>query len=455
MPPILPVGRSGINEEEKTNTMEESYWPAIAVLVFLILFSGYFSATETAFSSLNRIRVKNAANVGNKRARLVLELSDRYDNLLSSILIGNNVVNITMTALATLLFVRLLGEEMGTVAATLVISVVVLVLGEITPKSLAKEMPESFAMFSAPLIRIIIVILTPLNCIFMLWKKLLIRLIKVDTSRTITGDELLTMVEEAETEGGIDEQQSELIQNAIEFNDLEAYDVLTPRVKVEAIGIDSTKEEIRELFLRTGFSRLPVYEDSLDKIMGVLNQKDFHNYIANTGRGVGEFVKPVVFVSGSIKIANLLKKMQKVKTHIAVVVDEYGGTEGIVTMEDIIEELVGEIFDEHDEITTQEIIRMQDGSYRVLCSTNLEKMFDYFGMDDEEWNDVTTVNGWVAVELDNIPAAGDAFHYKNLSVEVTRAEERKALEINIKIIEDAPEAEGEVNGTLGENFRRS
>src|SRR5665648_1275530 len=231
-------------------------------------------------------------------------------------------------------------------------------------------------------------------------------------------------------EGGIDEQQSELIQNAIEFSELEAFDVLTPRVDVEAIDIDNTKDEIRELFLETGFSRLPVYEDTIDKIIGVLNQKDFHNYILNSRKNVSEYVKPVVFISGTVKIARLLKKMQKIKTHIAVVVDEYGGTEGIVTMEDIIEELVGEIYDEHDEITTQEIVELQNGSYRVLCSANLEKMLEFFSIEDE-FDDVMTVNGWVVIELDKIPEPGDSFQYKNLKVRVTKAEERRALEINI------------------------
>lgn len=412
--------------------MEGHYTGSIVVLVILVILSAYFSATETAFSSLNRIRIKNSANAGNSRAKLVLHLSEHYDKLLSSILIGNNIVNITMASIATVLFVELYGQEMGATLSTIVITMVVLIFGEISPKSLAKESPEKVAMMSAPILRVLIFILAPLNFLFVVWKKVLTKLFKVTKDQTITEDELLIMVEEAENEGGINEHQSELIQNAIEFNELDAYDVLTPRVDVEAIEIDSTKEEIRQMFLETGFSRLPVYDDSMDKIVGVLNQKDFHNYILNTEKNVSEYVKPVVFIAGTVRIANLLKKMQKAKTHIAVVVDEYGGTEGIVTMEDIIEELVGEIYDEHDEITTQEIIEMQDGTYRVLCSANLEKMFDYFDMEDE-FRDVTTVNGWVVIELDKIPEPGDSFRYKNLNVVVTKAEERRALEINITL----------------------
>lgn len=410
--------------------MEEHYTTTILVLIILVALSAYFSGTETAFSSLNRLRIKNAANAGSRRAKQVLHLSEHYDKLLSTILIGNNIVNISTTALATLLFVDIYGKELGATISTIVVTIVVLIFGEISPKSLAKESPEKFAMFSAPIIRVFIFILTPVNMFFTLWKKMLTKIFKVNKDRTITEDELLIMVEEAENEGGIDEQQSELIQNAIEFSELEAFDVLTPRVDVEAIDIDNTKEEIRELFLETGFSRLPVYENTIDKIIGVLNQKDFHNYILNSRKNVSEYVKPVVFISGTVKIARLLKKMQKAKTHIAVVVDEYGGTEGIVTMEDIIEELVGEIYDEHDEITTQEIVELQDGSYRVLCSANLEKMLEYFSMEDE-FSDVMTVNGWVVIELDKIPEPGDSFQYKNLKVRVTKAEERRALEINI------------------------
>lgn len=420
--------------------MEEHYTGMIAAIIVLVSLSAYFSATETAFSSFNRIRIKNAANSGNHRASLVLSLSENFDKLLSTILIGNNIVNITLTALATLIFVDAFGQEMGATLATIVVTVVVLIFGEITPKSLAKESAEKFSMTSAPVLRVFMFVLAPLNWIFSLWKKLIGRIFKVTRDRTITEDELIIMVEEAENEGGIDEQQSELIQNAIEFNELDAYDVLTPRVEVEAIEIDATKEEIRELFLETGFSRLPVYEDSLDKVIGVLNQKDFHNFILHTEKSVSEYIKPVVFISGTVRIANLLKKMQKAKTHIAVVVDEYGGTEGIVTMEDIIEELVGEIFDEHDEITTQEILEMQDGAYRVLCSTNLEKMFDYFDMEDE-FNDVSTVNGWVMLELDKIPEPGDQFRYKNMEVKVTKADERKALEIHITFENEKEEEE--------------
>ena len=405
-------------------------------IAVLVIFSAYFSATETAFTSVNRIRIKNLANDGNKKAKEVLELSEKFDKMLSTILVGNNIVNIAMSAIATVLFMELY-PVYGATIATVVITVVVLIFGEISPKSLAKESPEKFAMFSAPFLKFFMALLAPINWIFGCWKKLLAKLFNADGVNPITEDELLTIVEEAETEGGIDTDQSELIQNAIEFNDLEAWDVLTPRVDIKAIEIDETQEEIAELFLSTGFSRLPVYEDDLDNIVGVLNQKDFHNYIKGTDTPISEYVKPVIFVAGSMKIAQLLKRLQTVKTHIAIIVDEYGGTSGLVTMEDIIEELVGEIYDEHDAAALQDIVQQQDGSYRVLCGTNIDKMFDYF--DVEEEIDATTVNGWVVLQIDKLPSVGDHFvyeaDYKRFDVTVTKADQRKALEINMTVTE--------------------
>ena len=408
----------------------------IIAIAILVIFSAYFSATETAFTSLNRIRIKNLANDGSHKAKQVMDLSEKYDSLLSTILVGNNIVNITMSSIATLLFIELY-PVYGATISTAVITVVVLVFGEISPKSLAKESPEKFAMFSAPFIKFFMLLLAPVNWVFGLWKKLLAKLFNADGINPITEDELLTIVEEAETEGGIDEDQSELIQNAIEFNELEAWDVLTPRVDIKAIEIDEEQDEIARLFVTTGFSRLPVYEDDLDNIVGVLNQKDFHNYIKGTGKSISEYVKPVIFVAGSMKIAQLLKRLQTVKTHIAIIVDEYGGTYGLVTMEDIIEELVGEIYDEYDAVAIQDIVQQQDGSYRVLCATNIDKMFDFFDVEEEV--DATTVNGWVVLQIDKLPSVGDHFvyeaDYKRFDVTVTKADPRKALEINMIVTE--------------------
>lgn len=414
----------------------------IIIIVVLIIFSAYFSATETAFTSVNKIRLKNMAGDGDKKAERVLRLANKYDKLLTTILIGNNIVNIGMTSVATVLFIDLLGAY-GASVATIVITVVVLIFGEITPKNVAKEKPESFAMVSAPLINFFMTILTPINFIFTKWKQLVAKIFKLDSEDTITGDEIMTMVEEAEEVGGIDETQSTLLQNAIEFYDLTAEDVMTPRPEMKAIDSECPEEEVAKIFKETGLSRLPVYEEDIDKIIGVINQKDFHNYVVGSSRTIMDYVVPVVFVGISMKISELLKKMQHMKIHMSIVIDEYGGTEGLVTMEDILEELVGEIFDEHDAVISKDIMPLQNGSFRVKCNANINKVFDYFEI--EEIPDVVTVNGWVVMELDKLPVKNDRFETvvedKKLKVRVTKADGRKAVEINLvveEIAEDEP-----------------
>ena len=407
----------------------------VIILVCLVL-SAYFSATETAFSTMSHARMKTMADKGDKSAALALQLADNYDTLLSAILIGNNLVNILLSSVATLLCVKFLGEQTGASVATASVTVVVLIFGEISPKSIAKESPEKFAMFSAPFIRALMVLLKPFIWMFAQWKKLLVKLFnKPSDDRGITDEELMTIVEEAEQEGGIDADESTLIRSAIGFMDLETSDIYTPRVDIESIPLDATKEEIAKMFLDTGFSRLPVYEEDIDHIIGIVNQKDFHNYIYGTSADIREYVAPVVFIPETMKLPVILKKMQTTKTHMAVVIDEYGGLAGIVTLEDILEELVGEIYDEHDTVISQEIMPLYDGSYRVKGSANVEKLFDFFDVDD--YIDPVTVNGWVVLELDKLPETGDYFEYKSeeklFKVRVTKADERKALEINLKV----------------------
>ena len=427
--------------------MDSSITGQIIAIIVLILFSAYFSATETAFTSVNRIRIKNMANEGNKKAEKVLTLSEKYDKLLTTILVGNNIVNITMTAIATVMFVSLY-KEYGATVATIVITLVVLVFGEITPKNIAKEKAESFSMWSAPIISFFMTILTPINFIFTKWKHLIANIFHLDEEDKITDDEILTLVEEAETGGSIDEERSELIQNAIEFDELTAEEVMTPRPEMVAIEIDCSKEELAKIFEETGFSRLPVYEEEIDNIIGVINQKDFHNYVMRKNMQIADFVTPVVFVAETMKIFDLLRKMQQLKTHMAIVIDEYGGTSGLVTMEDMIEELVGEIYDEHDVVVNKEIMQLQNGSYRVQCSANISKIFDYLEI-DEEIQEVNTVNGWVSMQLDRLPKKDDTFETvidnKLLKGRVTKADERKAIELNLVVeeIEDDEEKDTE------------
>lgn len=406
----------------------ESDTLSLVIIIFCIMMSAYFSATETAFSSLNRIRIKNMVDKGDKKAALVLRIAENYDSMLSTILIGNNIVNIAATSLTTVLFVKMLGEDAGASMSTIVTTVVVLIFGEVSPKSIAKESPERFARFSAPLLSVFIRVLTPLNFLFRQWKKLLSCIFKTTEDAGITEEELLTLVEEAEAGGGIGKEESSLIRSAITFNELTAMDIFTPRVDVIGIPADITNEKAADIFTSTGYSRIPVYEESLDNIIGILYQKDFYNLILHTDHMIRDYVRPVLFVAKNKKIDHLMKELQQKKMHIAVVMDEYGGTAGIVTLEDILEELVGEIWDEHDKVVC-EIEIIEDGVYRISGKANVEKVFEQLGREKEF--SVSTVSGWVMEELGCIPAIGDAFQKDGWTVTVTKMSGKRIDEVHI------------------------
>ena len=400
----------------------------LIIILLCIIMSAYFSATETAFSSLNRIRIKNMADKGNKRAALVLKLSEDYDRLLSTILIGNNIVNIACASLSTLLFVRLLGEDAGASVSTAVTTVIVLVFGEVSPKSIAKESPEKFSMFSAPILNFMAVLLTPLNFLFKQWKKVLSRFFHSSASQGITEEELITIVEEARQDGGIDEQEGDLLRNALEFNELKAADILTPRIDVVVVNVCAGAEEIASVFTETGYSRLPVYQGSIDNIVGILYHKDFYNKIYGTGKGIKDVIRPALFITRHKKISQLLQELQASNHHIAVVIDEFGGTVGIVTLEDILEELVGEIWDEHDEII-RSVEKLSDDEFLVLGNANVDKLLELLGYDEE--TEAVTVNGWIMNELQKLPEKGDSFRFHEWQVTVMEMEDRRVKSARI------------------------
>lgn len=400
----------------------------IIALAVLILMSGYFSATETAFLSCNKTRLRTMAEKGNKRATLVNRLNENYDRLLSTILIGNNIVNLTAASIGTVLFVRLYGD-IGATVSTAVITVLVLIFGEITPKNVAKDCPEKLAMFSAPIIRVLIWIFTPLNFLFGLWKKLVSKVLHLESDSKMSQEELLMLVEEVREGGTIDSEEGDLLKNAIEFNDMRAEDILTHRVDLEAVDIESTKEEIAEVFTQSKFARLPVYEDSIDNIIGILNMKDFYDGTGITAKSIRDIMTKPLFVLKSEKIDELLKLLQETKSQMAVILDEYGGTLGIVTLEDILEELVGEIWDEHDEVT-EEYIPIGENRWRVDCSVNLDDFCDFFGIE----TDSTTISlgGWVMEQLGKVPEAGDSFEYECLSVSVVETDGQRVTFIDVE-----------------------
>ncbi len=412
----------------------------LIAIIALVLCSTFFSGTETAFSSVNKIKMKNLAADDNRRAAIVLELTENFDKLITTILVGNTISNIVMTTVATVYGITTWGAKVGPTIATVMVTILVLVLGEISPKIIAREYAEEVSLFLAPFVKGLIIILTPLTFIFMGLKVLIKKMIGANEAPEFSEDELLTIVEEAEAGGAIGEEQSELIANAIEFNDVEAIDILTPRVDIIAIEKGTPVAEIKKVFRESGLSRLPVYEDDLDNIIGVINLKDFFNNNVKTIRDTEKVIKPVAYVAETLKAAVLLKKMQAKKTHIAIVVDEYGGTTGLVTLEDIIEEIVGDIYDEHDTVVTKDVRPAGIDAYLVAGGANLEDFFEMF--DEEIEADATTVNGWVMIELDRLPREGDTFDYQSkhklFHVRVTKADARRALMTRIRV-EDRPE----------------
>lgn len=408
--------------------MDSSLIGMIVAVVILVMCSAYFSATETAFTSLNTIRMKTWAENGDKRAARALAVGEDYDKLLSSILIGNNIVNITATTISTLLFTKIF-VTYGATISTVVITIVVLIFGEISPKSVAKEFPERFAMFSAPILRVIILVLTPLNFLFSMWKKLLSKIFKPSGDDGITEEELMGIVDQAESEGGLDAHEGDLIRASIEFNELDVSDILTPRVDLVAVDEESTMQEVGALFVENGYSRLPIYHETIDNIIGVVHQKDFYKARVRGEDRLAMIKSPVVYTTPNTKIFKLLRILQMNKVHMAVVVDEYGGTEGIVTLEDILEELVGEIWDEHDEVT-EFLHKQPDGSYNIDCTTDLDDMYDLFEIKGE--CEASTVSGWVLEQIDRIPKQGDHFIAEGLEVTVTAVDNRRVMEINVK-----------------------
>ena len=399
----------------------------IIAIIIMVLLSGYFSATETAFSSLNKTRLKTMIEKGNKRAQTTLDLSENYDTLISTILIGNNIVNIAAASLGTVFFVKLY-PAYGATISTAVITIVVLIFGEITPKSIAKDCPEKFAMFSTPFIRVLIFVFTPVNFIFTQWKKLVSKIFRIQDAPKMSQEELLMLVEEVQQDGSIDTDESELIKNAIEFTDRQAEDILTHRVDIEALPMDSSAEEIAELFAKTQFSRLLLYDDNIDNIVGVIHLKDFYNKLDNLNGDIRSIVTKPVFIQKSEKISDILKILQNNKAHMAVVIDEYGGTLGIVTMEDILEELVGEIWDEHDEVV-EEFIQINDNTYVVDGSYNFEDFCDNFDIEAEA--ESVSVGGWAMEQLGKIPDNGECFEFENLKVTIIETDSHRVTKLEV------------------------
>ena len=401
-----------------------------AALVILVGFSAFFSASETAFSSLNQIRLKSRAEDGDSSAARVLAMAEQYDKLLSTILIGNNIVNIAAASIGTILFTQMLGAERGATMSTIVLTIIVLIFGEVTPKSLAKEMPETIATAVAPVLSLLMLVLTPLTWLFSQWKRLLNHFVHSSESDTITEGELMTMVSEAENDGELTDRESELIRSAIEFDDVEVEEILTPRVDVVAVADDISLEELAQTFAESGYSRLPVYHGTIDNIIGVVHEKDFYIARLKKATKIDDLVAPTLYTTGSTQISQLLRTLREQHHHMAVVVDEYGGTEGIITLEDILEELVGEIWDEHDEVT-EDFRKQSDGSWLVSGSASVDDLFETLDLPEDEDIDSNTVNGLVQEKTCHLPKVGDHFSLGEYDGVVTRTARRRVTEVRL------------------------
>ena len=409
-------------------------------LILCILLSAFFSATETAFSASNRVRLKTVEGPRKAKAQAALNLLEKYDSLLTAVLIGNNVVNIAGTAIATVLFANHIlhgaNDGAGATAASAVMTVLILFIGEVGPKTLAKQQPEKFAMAVSGVMRVLVVLLKPLDLLFALWRKLLSRLIKPQPEESQIEEELMTMIDEAQTEGDIEEEEGELIRSAIEFNDQNAADIMTPRVDVTAIEDTATPEEAAELFRKTWYSRIPVYHEDLDHIVGILNEKDFYKMTHEGCSRITDIMKEPVFAPASLSISNLLKQFRSAKTHLVILLDEFGGTEGIVTMEDVLEELVGEIYDEHDEVN-EEIVEQEDGTVIVDGNMQLQELLEKYGLEDDEY-DADTVGGWTGEMLEKVPEVGDSFTLEHRRFTVTEMDGFRVTKVQVT---DLPEEE--------------
>ena len=405
----------------------------IVIMAVCLALSAYCSATETAFSSANTTRLRTLAEKGSGNAALALKLLEQYDRLLSTILIGNNIVNIATASIGTVLFVRHYGDA-GATISTVVVTVVVLIFGEISPKSIAKDCAEKCAMLSAPILRVLIWVLMPLNLLFSLWKKLLAKVFRLNTDSKMSQEELLMLVDEVQQDGSIDRDEGELLKNAIGFSEQEAQDILIHRGDLAALPVTASKEEVAALFTQTKYSRLLIYQDSIDHILGTVHQKDFYVGCGVTDQPLSDIISPPVFALENEPIRALLKKLQQAKTHVAVVVDEYGGTCGIVTMEDILEELVGEIWDEHDE---EEVFlrKIAPDTWLVDAGMDFDDFAEFFQLKTD--SEMVSVSGWVMEQFGRVPEAGDSFVFENLTVRVTRVENHRIEEIQVTREESA------------------
>lgn len=407
-------------------------WLITALIVLLIMCSAYFSSTETAYSAVSRARLKNYADNGSKKAKTALYISDNYDKALSTILVGNNIVNIAASSLGTLLFVSFFGDATGTLMSTVVLTVVVLIFGEVTPKNFAMENSEKICMSSAPVLRFLMVIFSPITFLLLKLNALITKMAHKDSDKepSVTEDELKYIVESIEEEGVLEEQESELVQSALEFDEKTAYDILTPRVDMISIDIEDSPEKIKDIILTERYSRIPVYQGNIDNIVGILHTRDYlEEMLNNKEPDIKNLIQPPYFIYRSKKLSALLADFKYKRLHIAVVTDDYGGTLGIVTMEDLLEQLVGDIWDEDEEVE-HKYKKFNDNKYEISGDMNISDMLELFEKDSKYIDsDSKSVGGWVIEQIGDIPEKDYSFTYREFTITVNDVEDQRVNSI--------------------------
>lgn len=416
----------------------------IVLIVVLIAMSAFFSASETAISGVNRIRLKTMAENGSRGAARALKILGKYDKALTTILIGNNIVNIATSSISTILCIQLVGEKYGSLVATVAVTLVVLMFGEIIPKGIAKDHAEGVCIGVSAAITFLMLVFTPFSSFFILLKKGVGRLFHKKDSVSVTEEELMAIIDEIEDEGVLEEQESALVRSALQFDEITVDEIITPRVRIVAVEVNDTAAEVREKFFKEQYSRMPVFEKNIDSIIGIINEKDFINAYEQKGEdlSVSELIQDTIYVPSMRKISEVLRLMQKKKCHMSVVLDQHGGTLGIVTMEDLLEELVGEIWDESDEVKSPVTMR-SDKVLEVYGEVSLNSLRRFLESRDIEIrieSEAHTVAGWVLELFGSIPQNGDETEEDGFKVTVLEAAELRVNKVRIELSETPRES---------------
>ncbi|KAB8125758.1 HlyC/CorC family transporter [Gracilibacillus oryzae] len=412
--------------------MDDIPLSSIIILATLIFLSAFFSSAETAFSSVNKIRLKNLVDEGRRGSKNALHMAEHFDNTLSTILIGNNIVNIAASSISATIANTVFGGNMALVISTVIMTILILIFGEILPKSLAKEHAETYTLMISGILFVLIKLLTPVNFLFVKLKLLASRLFaKNEPMPSVTEEEIKVMLDISEEEGVIDKEERQLIHRSMDFDDTIADEILTPRIDMVAVDVEQPIHEIKDIFFEERYSRIPVYEDSIDNIIGILSEREFLTHLVKYGDvNIRELIREPLFVVESMKISTLLPQLQREKVHMAIVLDEFGGTSGLLTLEDVLEEIVGEIWDEQDEKTSL-ISQINENVYKFDAQYQLDDFAEKMKVPSPE-SSYHTLGGWVIENFEAIPSNGDTFHYENLKVSVDEVTDRRVRKVKVE-----------------------